>query len=136
MIDAVLDTNVVVSALLRPKSLPDLVLRLALGERIRCFVSEALLVEYEDVLGRLKLDISTRLTKITLQQIRRSFTTVVPVRQVAVAPDADDNKVLECALEARAEFIITGNLRHFPARFQGIRILAPRDFLTVFQSEL
>jgi uncharacterized protein len=136
MIDAVLDTNVVVSALLRLDSPPGLVLRLALDGRVRCFISEALLAEYEDVLGRTELNLSVGVTKTTLRRIRRTFTTVVPARRVVVSSDSEDNKVLECALEARADYIVTGNLRHFPTRFQDIRILAPRDFLAIYGSEL
>jgi putative PIN family toxin of toxin-antitoxin system len=136
MIDAVLDTNVVVSALLRVDSTPGLVLRLALDERIRCFISEGLFAEYEAVCRRPELKLSAGLTTTALRRIRRSFTTVSPARRVTVASDPSDNKVLECALEARVDYIVTGNLRHFPSRFQSIRITAPRDFLTIFESEL
>lgn len=136
MIHAVLDTNVIVSALLRPDSPPALVLGLALDGHIRCFVSEALLTEYGEVLGRAELKLSVAQAKGTLRRIRRSFVTVVPTKRVVVSSDSDDNKVLECGLEARSDYIVTGNLRHFPARFQDIRILAPRDFLAIFESEL
>ena len=42
--------------------------------------------------------------------------------------------VLECALEARADFVVTGNNRDFPSRYQDIRIVTPRDFLVLFYS--
>ena len=94
------------------------------------------MAEYEDVLDRPELKLSAELTKATLHRIRRAFAAVVPRKRVVVALDPDDNKVLECALEARADYIVTGNLRHFPERFQNVRILAPKDFLTIFESEL
>src|ERR1700722_16761408 len=128
MIDAVLDTNVVVSALLRLDGPPGLVLRLALDGRVRCFISEALLAEYENVLGRTELNLSVGVTKTTLRRMRRTFTTVVPARRVVVSSDSEDNKVLECALEARADYIVTGNLRHFPTRFQASEYWHPEIF--------
>lgn len=136
MIRAVLDTNVVVSALVRPNSRPDLVLRLAFGEHIRCFTSEALLAEYEDVLGRPKPTLSLASVKTTLRRIRNIFIAVAPAKRVVAASDLDDNTVLECALEARADYIVTGNLRHFPTQFQDIRVVSPKAFLTIFDSEL
>ena len=52
MIRVVIDTNVVVSAALNDEGLPSAVLSLAIGQRIRMFVSPAVLVEYENVLNR------------------------------------------------------------------------------------
>jgi putative PIN family toxin of toxin-antitoxin system len=82
MIDAVLDTNVVVSALLSPDGLPSLTLRLALDRHIQCYVSEALFAEYEDVCGRTQLNLSAVLAKTTLREIRKTFTKVVPTKRV------------------------------------------------------
>ncbi len=60
---------------------------------------------------------------------------VEPRRQVRISTDAKDNKFLECALEARADYVVTGNVRHFPVRFQDIRIIRPRQFLTALAAE-
>ncbi|PYT42314.1 MAG: hypothetical protein DMG45_10075 [Acidobacteria bacterium] len=54
--------------------------------------------------------------------------------RVTVARDPDDDRVMECALEAGADFIVTGNIRDFPAQFHGVRVLTPRDFLFVLGS--
>ena len=44
--------------------------------------------------------------------------------------DPADNKFLECALESQADYLITGNTRHFPLKmFHGTRIITPRDFI-------
>jgi uncharacterized protein len=61
---------------------------------------------------------------------------VKPRKPVHAAFDPDDNKFLECALEARADYVVTGNRRHFPPRFQDIRIIGPKEFTTVLLSEL
>jgi predicted nucleic acid-binding protein len=63
------------------------------------------------------------------------MTVVVPKKKLDVAIDPDDNKVVECALEARADYIVTGNIRHFPSRFQDIRIVLPRQFLTLLAAQ-
>lgn len=136
MIGAVLDTNVLVSALLRGGGPPTLVLRLALSESFHCFVSEAIFAEYETVLRRPDLKLPVEDVATSLRKLAKVLTTVTPRKRVHSASDFDDNKFLECALEARADYIVTGNLRHFPARFQDIRITSPRQFLTIFATQL
>jgi uncharacterized protein len=60
---------------------------------------------------------------------------VEPHRRLQVCIDPDDDGFLECALEARANYLVTGNLRHFPTWFQDIRVVIPRQFLTVLAAE-
>jgi len=60
---------------------------------------------------------------------------VLPRKRLNVTTDPDDNIFLECALEARADYVVTGNLRHFPPRFQDIRIVGPRQFLTILAAD-
>jgi hypothetical protein len=134
MIRAVLDTNVIVSAHLNSQGPPALILDLAFGRFFRCFVSEPLLLEYELVLRRPAFGISTRQVVNSIRALRRIATLVAPRRQLRTTNDPDDNKFLECALEARADYFVTGNIRHFPRQFQDIRIIVPRRFLTVLAS--
>ncbi len=54
MLRVVLDTNVLVSALLKPDSLPELVVSLILGKRVRLCLSHPIFTEYQEVLGRKK----------------------------------------------------------------------------------
>jgi predicted nucleic acid-binding protein len=54
---------------------------------------------------------------------------VTPDRKIEVSPD-DDNRFLECAEAAEADFLVTGNRRHFPELFGKTRVVAPREFLT------
>jgi uncharacterized protein len=54
-----------------------------------------------------------------------------------VALDEADNRFLECALEARAAFLVTGNLRHFPVpTFEDIQIVEPARFAHVLAERL
>lgn len=134
MLRAVLDTNVVISAHLKIEGTQALILDLALSNYFRCFVSESLLEEYEGVLLRARFGFSAHYVSRAIRQLRRKMTIVSPKRSLKVAADPDDNKVVECALEARADYVVTGNLRHFPLKFQDIRFVARRDFLTILSS--
>jgi putative PIN family toxin of toxin-antitoxin system len=136
MIKAVLDTNVVVSAHLNPDGREALILELALGRQFRCFASEELLEEYEGVLRRARFGLDPKDISRSLRIIRGTFVRAIPRRRLEVTRDPDDNRVLECALEARADYLVTGNIRHFPSRFQDVRTLLPRDFLTIMASEI
>lgn len=135
MLRAVLDTNVVVSAHLNPEGQQALILGLAIAGHFRCFVSDPLLEEYEGVLRRERFGLSSRSVIQSIRIIRKSATLVIPKRKLYVTRDPDDNKVVECALEARADYIVTGNIRHFPSRFQDIRIVLPRLFLTLVAAQ-
>jgi predicted nucleic acid-binding protein len=46
-----------------------------------------------------------------------------------VAGDPDDNRFLECADTARADYLVTGNLRHFPRFWKKTKIITPREFI-------
>src|SRR5277367_6726727 len=134
MIRAVLDTNVVVSGLLNSKGPPALILKHALLRRFRFYLSPALIDEYKKVLPRARLKLDPKQIDRLILLLRSTATFVNPRKGVRIAGDPDDNKVIECALAGRADFVVTGNIRHFPAQFQDIRIITPRDFLVVLAS--
>jgi predicted nucleic acid-binding protein len=54
--------------------------------------------------------------------------------QIVAARDPDDDKILECAIEAKADYIVTGNIRDFPKQLRGVSVLLPRGFLNVLAS--
>ena len=135
MIKAVLDTNVVVSGQLNEEGPPGLILRLALSQFFRLFVSEPLLEEYSAVLARPEFGFDPKDVAKSMKAMRQVATLVNPRRTVSVTTDPDDNKTVECALEGKVDFIVTGNVRHFPTKFQGIRVIRPRPFLTILASE-
>jgi len=134
MIRAVLDTNVAVSAHLSSQGAAALILDLAMAQYFRCFISEPLLEEYVEVLGRAQFGLGEQKTARVMRRFRRAANLVVPPKSLRITADPDDNIVMECALQARADFVVTGNIRHFPPRFQDIRVIAPRQFLTVLAS--
>jgi putative PIN family toxin of toxin-antitoxin system len=130
-VNAVLDTNVVVSAHLKPEGREALILDLALSRRFRMVVSEALLQEYEGVLRRSRLHIDPARITRSLRDIRAAAHVAEPRKRLQVTSDPDDNMVLECAVEGGADYLVTGNVRHFPEEFQGVRVVPPREFLVI-----
>ena len=134
MLRVVLDTNVVVSGLLSPKGAPAAILDSATSERFRCFVSESVIEEYSEVLARDYLHIDPNRAARFIRALRAVAVLVRPQGKVVVTRDPDDDKVVECAVEAGADFIITGNTRDFPAKFRGVRVVTPRDFLVILGS--
>jgi hypothetical protein len=128
----VLDTNVLVSAFLKPESNPALILSLFSEGYLTVCLSEEILVEYREVLKRgkfKKLDHES-LDKF-LSTIGKQALMVRPQVSVnVVAVDPADNKFLECALESKADYLVTGNTRHFPfKKYRDTQVTNPKDFI-------
>jgi uncharacterized protein len=127
----VLDTNIVVSAALRPEGLQRTVLLLAMTRPARLYVSAAILEEYQQVLARPKLRVPKGQRQQFLQLLKNRAHLVEPVRRLEVTSDPADNMFLECAEAARADYLVTGNVRHFPPFWQQTKIITSREFLTL-----
>ena len=133
----VYDTNVVVSGVLKPESIPATLVSLALAQRVRLCLPPPILAEYTAVLHRPKFGFEAHSIAALLEDLARTALLVRPAMRLTVAPDEADNRFLECALEARATFLVTWNLRHFPvATFEDIQILAPARFAYVLAERL
>ena len=109
----VIDTNIIVSAALKPDGLQRTVLLLAITKPARLYVSDAIVAEYREVLARPELKIRKGLRQQFLDLIKNHAQVVKPARPLQVAKDPDDDKFLECADAARADYLVTGNQRHF-----------------------
>lgn len=130
MIRAVIDTNVLVSGLLSPAGNEALVL-LAIHQGLihPCF-SELMMEEYADVLARRKFGFAADEIAAALGMFRERGELVVPAGMAPVLPDADDVAFLHCAVTAGAEFLVTGNKRHFPPAVCGsVRVVNASELL-------
>ncbi len=116
MIRIIVDTNILVSALLKPDSLPAAVLLVVFSGKVQVCVSEVILAEYEDVLRRPRWKQSPDVIDGTLAFMRSHGHLVKPGAPVYECIDPDDNAFLECAQAADADYLVTGNQRHFPKR--------------------
>jgi len=125
----VIDTNIVVSAALKPDGLQRTVLLLALTKPARLYVTEAMLVEYQEVLARPELQIRQGVRQQLLRLIKNHSQMIRAVRPLQVAVDPDDDKFLECADAARADYLVTGNQRHFPGFCKKTKVITSREFI-------
>ena len=129
MIRVVIDTNVVVSANLVKEGPSAAILSLAINKNILMFVSAPVLEEYKKVLNRPRLKIDPVQILGVLVDIRKASEMVTPTRTIEEIKDQPDNRFLECAAEAAADYLVTGNTKHFPQQFENIQIVTPRQFL-------
>lgn len=129
---AVYDTNIIVSALLKPKSLPASLVALGNARAVQVYLSPLVLAEYDEVLRRPRFGFLPAFVDRFIGEITAAAVMVDPAERLTAATDEPDNRFLECALAARADYLVTGNLRHFPApEFEGIRIVSPVTFAEV-----
>jgi putative PIN family toxin of toxin-antitoxin system len=127
----VIETNIVVSAALKPDGLQRTVLVLAITKPARLYVTNAILAEYHQVLERPEFKIRRGLRQQLLQLVRSRAHLVKPARAIQVARDPDDNKFLECADVACADYLITGNQRHFPKYWKRTKVITSCDFISI-----
>jgi uncharacterized protein len=127
----VIDTNVLISAAIKPAGLQRTTLVLAITRPARLYVSRPILEEYGQVLARPELRIRKGLRQQLLQLIKNHRYTVAPTRRLEVASDPDDNMFLECADAAGADYLVTGNQRHFPRFWKKTKIISSREFVSL-----
>lgn len=130
----VIDTNVLIAALRSRRGASFKLLSLiGIDERFEINISIPLLLEYEDVAKRSAPDIA--LTETDIDAIIDYICSVANHRQIfflwrPFLPDPKDDMVLELAVEAQCDYIITYNKRDFPAINEfGLSVLDPREFL-------
>lgn len=130
----VLDTNVLVSGLLRAASPPGwIVRRVATGEISLCH-DDRILEEYRDVLTRERFGFAPPSVAALLEQIVHWGHTTEPHPLPHPLPDRDDEAFLEVALGGGARCLVTGNLKHFPGDLrQGVEVLTPAEFLDFYR---
>jgi len=127
----VVDTNIIISAALKPDGLQRTVLLLAITRPARLYVSQPIFAEYRLVLARRELHIRKGLQQQLLRLIARRSHLVKPRRVLRITRDPDDNKFVECADTARADYLLTGNQRHFPRYWKRTKIITSREFIEI-----
>jgi len=137
----VVDTNILVRAIIKPDgSVGPVLLRFRRGD-FTLLYAQSLLEELIDVLNRPRIRAKYHLSdddiKTVVGLILLRGEAVIPRQPVTVCRDPKDNKFLEVAVEGQADLIISGDedlLTLHP--FRGIPILSPRDFLRKLDQEL
>ena len=93
-------------------------------------LDDRILAEYREVLSRHGFGFDPEKVEPLLLLVEAIGEFVIAPPLPERLPDPDDEALLEGALEVAADFLVTGNLRHFPARLrQGVAVVSPRGFL-------
>ncbi len=133
----VLDTNILISSLLKSESKARDIYRLVLRREIELYTSVDLINELSRVLEYPKFKFEKLQKEVFLKNLTRVATILVNpgLRIDVIKEDPPDNKFLECAVEAKADYLISGDNKHLlPLKnFQGIRIVSPSQFLKLYQ---
>jgi putative PIN family toxin of toxin-antitoxin system len=127
----VVDTNVLVSAAIKPAGLQRTVFLIAISKPALLYVSRPILLEYAEVLARPELRIRKGLRLQLLQLIKNHGHTVSPDRRLEGTTDPADNIFLECADAARADYLVTGNQKHFPKFWKNTKVVTSREFVSL-----
>ncbi len=133
----VVDTSVFVSALLSESGASREVIRRCLQGRHTACMSLALFSEYRDLLGRETVFANCPLSKTECMELFHALIATCRMTEIYYLwrpnlIDEADNHVMELAVAARAEIIVTHNLADFKQtqlKFPAIRILSPANFL-------
>lgn len=134
---AVLDTDVLVSGLMSPHGPPGQIVRWFAAGSLRACYDADIMAEYRDVLHRPAFRFRSEQVEELLRQIasRGWLVTALPVR--AGLPDPDDEPFLGVAAAAKANYLVTGNTRHYPARCrQGVCVVTPAALAEACRTEL
>lgn len=132
----VLDTNIIVSAALKPDGPERTVFPLAITKPARLYVSVEVFSEYKTVLARPELNIRKGLQQQFLQLIKNRSRPISPRKRLSIAADPADNIFLECAEAARADYLVTGNRRHFPKFWRSTKVINSRELVAIVAPHL
>jgi putative PIN family toxin of toxin-antitoxin system len=133
----VLDTNVLVSGILRPFGRSAAILRLVAAGAIQAAYDIRILSESWEVLSRPKFGFSGEQVRSFLDQLEQEGFGVSATPLHFRLRDPNDEPFLEVALAAKAEALVTGNKRHFPRKeFEEIKILSPSEFIDLFGGKI
>jgi putative PIN family toxin of toxin-antitoxin system len=128
----VIDTNVFVSGL-NFKGKPREILDLIWKEEIKVCISAFILRELEKVLEKVFGWDKERIGS-TVGRIKDKTIEVQPKVKISVIKEKnDDNRILECAVQGKAQYIVSGDKHHLLplSEYQGINILSPAEFLEI-----
>jgi putative PIN family toxin of toxin-antitoxin system len=131
----VLDTNVLVSGLLNPYGPPGRIVRMVAAGELTLWFDARILGEYREVLIRREFGfLATQVDALVFQIVATGEpVSTRPLPQPL--PDPDDEPFLEVAIAGNAEYLVTGNTRHFPAKCRrNVRVVSPATFMTTLAS--
>jgi putative PIN family toxin of toxin-antitoxin system len=131
-VKVVLDTNILVSALLKPQSIPARILDWVVAGKLTLVVDERIVAEYHEVLKRKKFGFDGTLVLDFINYLRQVAEWVSAIPLPLKIPDPDDLPFLEVAASGEVEALITGNAKDFSSATHDVKIYTPTQFLKFF----
>lgn len=125
----VLDTNVLVSALLSPTGAPARILDAVFSNQCVLLFDDRILTEYQQVLARKKFRFDQSAIEDLLDFILASGEPILAEPLALRLKDPSDLPFIEVACSGYADALVTGNKKHFPSKQLSIPIYTPREFL-------
>lgn len=134
MIKTVIDTNVFIAGLINETGAPAKIINYWEERAFDLLISEMVLTEYKNLLLTF-----TKIPKIKSKEILEIIEQLaikIDVREnFSVCKDISDNKFIDCAVNGKADYLVTKNLKHFPKDFRGIQVIKVGDFLDVLEKQ-
>jgi putative PIN family toxin of toxin-antitoxin system len=129
----VLDTNVLISAIVFG-GIPRKILETVYRGELSSYFSAAIIDELKAVLERPKFGFPSEILQTILSELYNIGIFITPKSRVdLLTEDPDDNRILECAVEADATFLITGDSHLLNLeRYNNISIMSPAEYLTIY----
>jgi len=133
----VIDTNVLISSFLF-SGIPNKVLQLVINEDCDLYLSHDILNEFLHVLSRTKFELAPLQIKQFYEELIHITNIVYPKSEYRVVKeDPDDDILFYCAVEANADFLVTGNKHVLKVKsFMNVQVITPRDFLDKYYGNL
>ena len=122
----VVDTNVIVSALLNTNGAPAKIVSLILNGKVKILYDNRILFEYLEVLSRKEFGFNTEIINDMIAFFKHEGEFVNADHLNAKFHDETDKKFYEVHRSGEAQYLITGNIKHFP---KDSAIIIPGDFL-------
>ena len=132
---AVIDTNVLVSAMLKWDSVPGNIMELVFSGTIVPLLNEQIVKEYRDVLSRPKFHLTDMIIGNVINEIDRLGLYLDAETTNVIFPDPKDTVFYEIVMEKRKTedaYLVTGNIKHFPAE---PFIVTPREMMTMIVND-
>ena len=132
----VLDTNVVVSAHLTATGFERFALDLSLAAKLQLIISPSILAEYQGVLIRPRFHLSAAQVRKSIALIKERSLLINPRLEIKASKDPTDNMFLECAEAGKADYLVTGNKRHFPEAWKATIVVNAKELITLIAPDL
>jgi len=131
-VNVVVDTNVIVSALINPSGVPASILSLVMEDKISVCYDARILYEYMEVLSRPRFGFTKTEISTLVDLVKENGTVVAPKKLSITMKDPDNAAFAEVAYGGQARYLITGNKVHFPRVIFKTKVVSPAEFIKEF----